>query len=217
MNGLKQIIEVMNDPARYSVSYVKNLMNSTLIPHSSLLKNLSKELDPVMRDAQGILDGINKNLPGLSEDHVPVLDNFGKPVTYDHNFVPAFWKFGVEGSSDKVYQETLRVAEVTKSVPVYKPKKIIGGYKMTAQEYYYYTDRATNVKRNNKNFYDKIKETMNSPEYKKSNDYVKATYLKDIRNAYYDIAKAELMKKYPHIQKYSLDKKEYQSKLLGAQ
>lgn len=217
MSGLRQIIEVMNDPGRYSKSFIQNMMNSVLIPQSSLLRGITRELDPIARDAQGILDNINKNIPGMSEQHVPQLDNYGKPITYDHNLVPAFWKFGVEGSTDKVYQETLRVAEMTKTVPVHKPKKTIGGYRMTAEEYHFYTDRATNAKRSGKNLYSQVKTTMNSREYKRGNDYVKAMFLRDIRDAYYDIAKAELMKKFPHIQKYGLDKKEYQFKLLGGE
>lgn len=215
MKGVGDLLEVMNDPTRYTSSYVSNLIGG-FVPLSGALKNVTKSLDPIVRDAQGIVDKIAKNMPGLSEEHVPVLDNFGKPVTFNHNLAPAFWKFGVDGTEDKVYQEVARITDVTKQVPINKPKLHIGSYKLSAKEYHYYTDRATNTERDGLNFYGKIKEVIGTSEYQNATDYVKAEYLSYVRNAYYEAAKAELMEEYPHIRKYDMDVKEYKlKKLLG--
>ena len=215
MKGVGDLLQVLNDPTRYTSSYVSNLM-SGFVPLSGALKNVAKELDPIVRDAQGIVDKIAKNMPGLSEEHVPVLDNFGKPLKFNHNFTPAFWKFGVDGTEDKVYQEMARITDITKQVPIYKPNKFIGSYKLNAEEYHYYTDRATNAERDGLNFYDKIKEVIDNSEYKKATDYAKADVLNHYRNVYYELGKADLLVKYPHIQKYNMGADQYKKKkLLG--
>jgi len=50
--------------------------------------------------------------------------------------------------------------------------------------------------------------------YKSQSDLAKEEILETIRDAYYKAGKEMLLQQYPHIRKYSMDKKEYKSKLL---
>lgn len=215
MKGIKDVLDGLT--AGTNVKKIESIManyTNAMIPHSSALKNITKMFDDQIRDADGILDKVKKNLPILSKDYPPILDNFGKPMTYKDNLVPSFYKPGEEGSNDKVRNEINRLVEATKVVPVYKPKKTLGGYRMTAQEYHDYCSFATHDKVDGKNFYEAIKEAMNTYDYKNSNDQIKVVILDSIRDAYYSYAKEMLKEKYPRIRKYDLDKVEYQNKLL---
>lgn len=214
MQGLQQFLEVLNDPKAHSTSFVKNYLQA-IPPLSGTLKNIKNVMDPYIRDANDRLFNITKNLPILSEGNAPILDNFGKKIEVDHNFVPAFLKLGVEGTTDKVRQEVLRLTETTKTVPVYKPSKTIGGYKLKPQEYFDYTNLATNeTKVEGKNMHAFMKDTINSSEYKSMNDHQRSTSLEAIRNAFYSAAKAQLKQKYPHIIKYDIDLKTYKASKL---
>lgn len=214
MQGLQQFLEAVTDPKAHSTSFVKNYLQA-MVPLSGTLKNIKNEMDPYIRDASDRLLNITKNLPILSEGNVPILDNFGKKIEVDHNFIPAFMKVGVEGTTDKLRQEVLRLTETTKSVPVYKPEKTIGGYKLKPQEYYDYTNLATNeIEVEGKTMQKMMRETISSSEYKAMNDYQRVTSLEAIRNAYYQAAKAQLKQRYPHIIKYDVDLKTYKANKL---
>jgi len=217
MTGVKQLTDLAFEPDLQSTKYISRFINSVLVPNSGTLRNIAKEIDPTIREAHSIVDKLKKNIPGLGKDLPPQLDNFGKKQEYDHNFLPKFMQGIQEKDKDFVRSEVARLTEITKSVAIYKPAKTTAGYRFTPQEYFYYTDQATNVKRNGKTFYEAIKDVMRSIDYKSVNDYVKSDMLKMIRNVYYDMAKEELLQKYPHIRKYFLDKEEYKNKLLAGE
>lgn len=215
MRGIKDTMDALTQGS--SVKKLEGIIAnyaSAFVPNSGALRNITKAFDDQVKEADGILERVKRGLPLLAKDQPPILDNYGKPMTYDNNFLPSFYKPGTEGSNDKVRNEVYRVTDVTKSVPIYKPAKNFGGYRMTGDEYHYYTSTATTDKVNGKTMYDALKDTINSYAYKKSSDHIKALYLNSVRDGYYEYGKAKLFQKYPHIMKYDLDKKEYESKLL---
>lgn len=84
--GLAQVINVAQDPDRYGESYIRNLAGS-VVP--SIVGQVASDQDPILRDAQTILEKIRSRVPGLSED-VPVRrDISGQPIVREGSFGPA--------------------------------------------------------------------------------------------------------------------------------
>lgn len=110
--------------------------------------------------------------------------------------------------------EVMRLAEVTKRVAVFKPRKMIGGYKMTNQEYHDYVKFSTKTELGGFNLKNKLKQAMSTSLYKSQSDFAKEEMLELIRDSYYNAGKQMLLEKYSHIRKYSMDKEEYKGKLL---
>jgi len=215
MRGVKDFMEALT--AGNSISKIERLAanyTNAIIPYSGALRSITRTFDEQVKDADGILDKVSRSLPYVGKDNPPVLDNYGNPILVENNLTPAYAKMVQKGSKDYVRNEVLRVTEATKTVPIFKPKKNFGGYRMTAQEYYDYVNYATKDKINGRNLYEDIKNTMSMEEYKRSNDHIKALYLRTVRDAHYDYGKIKLFEKYPKIRKYDMDKKEFNLNLL---
>ena len=217
MRGVKDLMDALTAGTNTQKiqRITSNYVNAIAVPQSAALRNITKLFDDQVKEADGMMQRIRRGIPGLNKDLKPILDNYGNPIVYENNLFPSFYKQGIEGKKDKVKNEVYRIAESTKTVPIFKPKKNFGGYRMTGEQYYDYTNAATNDKIDGLNLYDDIKKTIGTLEYRQANDHIKALYLNAIRDMHYNVAKYNvLFKKYPEIQQYDLDKTQYRNKFL---
>lgn len=67
----------MADPDRYSGKVVETFLKS-LVPRS--VAGVERQIDPVIREAQGVLEAFKAQIPGLSADLQPMVSVFGDDV-----------------------------------------------------------------------------------------------------------------------------------------
>jgi hypothetical protein len=79
MSGLAEFFEVMADPKRYGENYAAKLAGSTV---PALVAETARQVDPYLRDANTMLEGIRRRIPGLSDELPMARDVFGRPISY---------------------------------------------------------------------------------------------------------------------------------------
>jgi hypothetical protein len=97
--NLHQALQALTDPGTKGEKWLGNLAGNT-IPFSSAIKGLNP--DPHLREAQGFIQSMMKNLPGYSETLPQTRDVFGEPV----------WKsisISTTGKPDIVEEENNRI------------------------------------------------------------------------------------------------------------
>jgi hypothetical protein len=81
LTSLSAVFQALEDPQRYGATFVQNLA-AGLIPAIGLQRNITRATDPFVRQPTNLVEGLEKNVPGLSERVPPRLDAFGQPVTH---------------------------------------------------------------------------------------------------------------------------------------
>ena len=77
----------INDPSRYAEGAIERFAG-TFIPFSSLLSSATREVDPVIRNAQTIMDQVKKKVPYFSTTIKPNRNIFAEEVLYPAGFGP---------------------------------------------------------------------------------------------------------------------------------
>lgn len=133
LQGPSDLIQAVSDPDRYGGSYVKKFVG-TIIP--SAVAQAAQTMDPVMRDARTMLDGIKARVPGMSQGLFPRRDVWGEPIVKEGSAGPDILSPIYESSAkpDPVNQRLL-------ALKVYpsRPERKIRGVELTAQQYDDYT------------------------------------------------------------------------------
>lgn len=82
LSGAIDAMTAFNDPDRYGASWFYNYASS-MVPHSSLLRELRKSGDPAMREVRSMLDAVMNTVPGFS-DKLPAKRSWitGEPIVY---------------------------------------------------------------------------------------------------------------------------------------
>lgn len=78
MQSLKNLFEAMKDDNKGS-RFVSTTVGS-FMPYSSFAAQTASFIDPSMRQAKGIIDGLKYRIPGMRETLLPVRDWSGQPV-----------------------------------------------------------------------------------------------------------------------------------------
>lgn len=78
LSGISSALEAINDPDRYLSGFTARTAGSLAVP--SIVAQVARVSDPVMREAREPLDRIRSRIPGLSDDLLPRRDVFGRPV-----------------------------------------------------------------------------------------------------------------------------------------
>lgn len=79
MQGLANLMSAIDDPQRSGARYVSGFAGS-LLPYSSALRQTASAMDPSMREAKTIVDGLRYYIPGLRQGLNPKRDWLGQPI-----------------------------------------------------------------------------------------------------------------------------------------
>lgn len=82
--GLSNAIDAVKDPAQFGGKFVAN-MASSIVPNA--IRVTAGAIDPLKRDANNPLEGLQSGIPGLRQGLNPKLDDEGQPVQNTSNFV----------------------------------------------------------------------------------------------------------------------------------
>ena len=80
MQGLALLVEAIDDPDRYGVSYLRKFAAS-FIPAG--VKEVATFMDPVQRAANSIMSSFKQRLPGFSDSLPARRDLWGKEISYE--------------------------------------------------------------------------------------------------------------------------------------
>ena len=79
MQGTSDLFEVISDPKRYAPTWIRR-QAASVVPAG--VAAAARQVDPVQREAQSVLDAMRARVPALSKDLPPVRDLWGRPVSY---------------------------------------------------------------------------------------------------------------------------------------
>lgn len=80
--GFTDFHEALTKGGNYWNRWLENWVAST-VPYTSAISTTKRMVDPVMRDAQGILERIRSRTPGLSEDLPPRVNLYGEALVME--------------------------------------------------------------------------------------------------------------------------------------
>jgi len=122
LSGVTEAINAISDPDRYGERWI-NRFSSSFIPTGIYYQRKSD--DPLVRDAQNMMDSLHNRIPGLS-DKLPAKRNvFGETIQYTPTYSPDFLgQFGKTFSpiskspitNDLVFNELVKL-EISPSMP----------------------------------------------------------------------------------------------------
>ena len=164
----------------------------TILPYSSALGQTAKNVDPVMREVNSIMDAFKAKLPGYSSDLPPHRNLWGEPVLLEGGLGPdllsPFYSSTVK--DDKVAAELDRL-----QAPITLPSKQIDRVPLTPKQYDRYQILAAQPQ-GKPSLREKLEEVIASDLYKHGTDDPadggKITLLKMWVNNYRDLAKFQL-------------------------
>ncbi len=78
LSGISSGLEAISDPDRYLDSFLSRTAGAIVVP--SVVAQLARTSDPIMREARGPIDRIRSRVPGLSSSLLPRRDVFGEPM-----------------------------------------------------------------------------------------------------------------------------------------
>ena len=81
LTSLSAVFQALEDPQRYGAAFVQNLA-AGLIPAVGLQRNITRATDPLVRQPSNFVEGLERNVPGLSKGLLPKLDALGQPVEH---------------------------------------------------------------------------------------------------------------------------------------
>ena len=80
--GFTEFHQAWSKGGNYWTNWKDNLLAST-VPYTSLFSTGKRMVDPVMRDAQGVIERIRSRIPGLSEDLPPRVNIYGEALVME--------------------------------------------------------------------------------------------------------------------------------------
>lgn len=110
LSGVSAAAEAVADPQRYAENWMERTAGSFAVPAG--VAGVARQVDPVLREREGVTEAIQSRVPGLSQDLFPRRDVFGEPIELDSlgpDFISPFWQS--QSKDDPVIAEMLRLDE----------------------------------------------------------------------------------------------------------
>ena len=192
---VKGLAGTLNAVTSQEVKLVNSFLEKelpTILPYSSALGQTAKNVDPVMREVNSIMDAFKAKIPGYSSDLPPHRNLWGEPVLLEGGLGPdllsPFYSSTVK--DDKVAAELSRL-----EAPITLPSKQIDRVPLTPKQYDRYQILAAHPQ-GMPGLREKLEEVIASDLYRHGTDDPadggKITLLKMWVNNYRDLAKFQL-------------------------
>ena len=192
---VKGLAGTLNAVTSQEVKQVNSFLEKelpTILPYSSALGQTAKNLDPVMREVNSIMDAFKAKLPGYSSDLPPHRNLWGEPVLLEGGLGPDLLSpfYSSTMKDDKVAAELDRL-----QAPITLPSKQIDRVPLTPKQYDRYQILAAHPQ-GMPSLREKLEEVIASDLYRHGTDDPadggKITLLKMWVNNYRDLAKFQL-------------------------
>lgn len=174
---------------------------------SSLSRGVARQIDPVVREADGFIEELMKNTPILSKDLPPTLDIIhGEPVYREGGVGPDI--------ASPLYQSTYKkdpvIEEIVRNqVNISRPNGIVHGVELNQEGKNELQRIITHaVKKGGRNLHASLEHMMNSAVYKNGTtgpDGRRALLIKSLMHAFTEKGQMLLLKKHPEIRQQVKD------------
>jgi hypothetical protein len=220
--GLSNVLEALNDPEQNAEKVGTDLARS-LVP--GIAATVEKAVDPVVREAWGIIENAQSRIPGLSSSLPPKRNLFGEPIHLSGSAGPD-WLSPIYVSTrkgDPVGEEIIK-----QRVSIGSPPKVIGGKEMpsgpraekdrpiygielTHEEYDRFVVLAgKEFKIDGKGCHDYLEKFMQTEDFLRSSDGpdgTKAAMIRKIVGTFREAALEQLKEEYPNLRNALEDQK----------
>ncbi len=131
---IKGLSGTLNAVASQDIGIVKSFLEKelpTILPYSTGMSQLTREIDPVMREVNSILDAFKKRVPGYSDTLPPTRNLWGEPILLQGGLGPDM--------ISPIYTSTMKLDPVAEELvrlelPVGMPGKMIEGVPLTGPD-----------------------------------------------------------------------------------
>ena len=205
LKSVADAVDAVTDWEGFKGDRARQGLFTSLVPASSMMRNITQQADPVQREISGIFDSIRAGIPGMSHD-LPQRRNFlGEAVTSDGYFGSDFLS-PLRQSMDKqdpVYDEIYRLTRSGQKIPSMPDKHIRHNgraVKMDGKQYSQYLELAgTGLRFGGRNAKERIAETIQSQAYQQWDDEKKAKQIRTIIETYRAEAKKKMRMEDPSV------------------
>jgi len=140
LSGVGDMVEAVNDPARYSDNWVKRFAGSAAVPAG--VAQIARTVDPALREAETTLDAIRARIPRMSKSLLARRDVLGRPMVSEGGIGPDI--------VSPIWQSTQRKDPVLRQlidagVHINKPKREVAGRRLDAKEWGEYQRRTGEI------------------------------------------------------------------------
>lgn len=200
VRGATEMITMASDPERYAETRLRRFAG-TFVPFSAFLESTRREVDPVIRDAQSILDSVRLKLYPFSKSVPPDRDIFANPRIYPPGFGPDILSpFYSNVFKDHPVLSALKEDDVA----IQKPSRYILGVELTPKEYARYQVLAgKEVKdlmgRNYEQAMLDVIERAKVLQRTTGPDSWRAQEFREVTNAFHKRARQQLLKEFPEL------------------
>ena len=193
LTGVSNLVDAIADPER-SGGYFISRFGSSFVPR--IVANVRNQMDPVRRDAQGIVDSIRNSIPTLSENLPPRRNIFGFVQVYSGALGPDFVSpfYSQTTTVDPVFDE-MEKSEIRVSMP----SRNLRGVKLTSAQYSELLSYMRQL-----GTYDKISNVINSPGYQNVNKFVRGEIVRRIISADQEAARILFLRNNPDVMRESV-------------
>lgn len=215
LQGLSDLVKVLEDSDRYGPSYVQRQIGTMAVPNFFNQMNRMDGLwedtrDPYMREVRSITDAVRARIPGLSDNLPPRRNIYGEPIVastgtglvgHGPGILNPF--FSQMESNDPVNKEVMRL-----KFDVRLPQRKIDDIELTPEQYSRYVELAgKDVELGGMNLKQRLRETVMSDHYKSLPDGMdgieadgRQAMLRQWITAYRKVAKQRLInEEYPEL------------------
>lgn len=214
LSGVSDLMNAMSDPERYGEGFFQRLAGS-VVPTG--VAEVTRMQDPYMREAQSMVEAMQKRTPGLSEG-LPVRRNlWGEPVTYQSGLGVMYDAFSpIYSRSKKPSPIDEAILEHEMNINMPNKKMSIDGVSVNLEHYPGAYSRfvqlagneAKHIAYDNKGAKDFLNSVVSGESATYSHVYNmrsdgpdggKYFYVREIIQDYRELAKRQLLKEFPEI------------------
>jgi len=196
LTGVSNLVDAISDPER-SGGYFLSRLGTSFVPR--VVANVRNQMDPVRRDAQGLVDNLRNQIPTLSQDLPPRRNIFGFVQVYSGALGPDFVSpfYAQTTTPDPVFDEMEK-----SKIRVTMPSRTLRGIKLTSAQYSQLLQYMRQL-----NTYEKISNIINSSGYANANNFIKGELIRRILTKDQEAARLLFLRDNPTVFRESFNKK----------
>ena len=126
--GLNNLFEALSDPEENAQRFISDLVRGTTLPVA--IGDIARLYDPTIRKTEGVIEGLQSNIPGLSKGLLPKRNVFGESIIREGGLLQRLSPIAISTEKEVAIEKELQRLETT----IGFPQQNIYGIKFTSEE-----------------------------------------------------------------------------------
>lgn len=197
MRGPSDLINAIDNPSTQGEKYITNFLSS-FTPYSTLTRQWDRATDPYSRSARNVMDGVKKNIPGLSEQLFPNVDVWGTPMPNPDALIHA----GITAVYERqMSRDPVNIAMVQLGIGPAPVERTIRNVKLNDEQYDAYARIAGRMSKM------RLDAIVNSADWATYPNYIKQNVITEVLRQSRESARGLMLMKWPSIAEQSVQLK----------